>query len=90
MDQKLHSQKLDILARLIKADHITLAEALLLLESESEKQPQTLPNWTPPSYWTNPITVGGSSGTFTLTTNPPLATTTVFTSARTTDTTYTA
>lgn len=71
----LHAQKLSILSRLIKADQLTLEEALLLLKDEEKIDWQPLPtspyapfNKPYPSttpYWT--IQSTPSSGTFPLT-----------------------
>lgn len=96
MNAELHSQKLDILARLIKADQLSLTEALLLLESDEVKEEiQTLPQnpwpqpiWSPP-YWGHTGT--GTSDTVIITTNPAKTSTgtMLFTSTTNSDT-YTA
>lgn len=60
MNSQLHDQKLDILSRLIKEGHISLKEALLLLEEETEQimAPQQVSPW--PTWQSWPVTVGGS------------------------------
>lgn len=72
----LHAQKLAILSRLIKADQLTLEEALLLLKGEEEVpviEPRPWPSPAYPGtgspYWYGPsttlpsITCNGSSTT---------------------------
>ena len=46
----LHAQKLAILSRLIKADQLTLEEALLLLKDEDDVPAITPQPWQVPSY----------------------------------------
>lgn len=70
MDKPLHARKIEILSRLVKADQITLDEALLLLKDESPEEnqvvttpfPTTYPGLAP--YWYNtPSVLHRSSGT---------------------------
>lgn len=59
----LHAQKLAILSRLIKADQLTLEEALLLLKGE-EEAPVTIQPWQSPTYpgTGSPYWFGSSTG----------------------------
>lgn len=64
----LHAQKLAILSRLIKADQLTLEEALLLLKDEQEApviQPWQTPTYprTSPYWYGSPTIITSSSGT---------------------------
>lgn len=71
MDTVLHKQKIDLLSKLIKADHITLEEALMLLKEET--QPVQFPSWTVNTPLTGPFDVIGGN---TITVHNPYATTT--------------
>lgn len=61
----LHTQKIEILDRLIKANQLTLAEALLLLKEEEPVQfqpvipPATTP-WTYSSFGSGGTFIGGT------------------------------
>jgi hypothetical protein len=80
MENTLHTQKVAILSRLVKESSLTLEEALLLLkEEEIEETPtQVSPSWIPGTstpyiqpYFGSGISplIGGSTGTYTVTTN---------------------
>lgn len=89
MNTQLHQQKLEILSRLIKADQLSLAEALLLLQDSGKEEPAAKPGLLPlatehdiwnqpyPWKWINPpVTMNGNPTTLT---PSPVGTTVTYT-----------
>ena len=61
MENSLHTQKVEILSRLIKESSLTLEEALLLLKDEEPVEPTQVP-YTPLPYKTWNPGMGTSTG----------------------------